>query len=220
MQCQIYGNYFCGKLQTNYVVVMKGLTGANNLFFGNRVYGKRPLYLVSIDDCMVLGNSIFGLAVGEDTTSFGLMFYRQDEPSGYPERNLVQNNIIVLDGTGKHADEIPYCILVGEAENNIFDYNLYYPCNGAKLAKISGDECLTLSALQAKWASESATQFGKYNDAHSDVGDPLFVDAANGDFRLRYPSPAKAKGYPPYRDIGAEQRQGNCHGLLTVGAGE
>ncbi len=48
--------------------------------------------------------------------------------------------------------------------------------------------------------------------------DPGFVDAANGDYRLRSISPAIGRAWPS-GDIGAEQRPGNNHGLLRMGAG-
>jgi len=37
--------------------------------------------------------------------------------------------------------------------------------------------------------------------------DPGFVDPDNGDYRLRYDSPARGKGWPAYLDIGALQRR-------------
>ncbi len=48
--------------------------------------------------------------------------------------------------------------------------------------------------------------------------DPKFVDPANGDYRLRSISPAIGRAWPS-GDIGAEQRPGNHHGLLRMGAG-
>jgi len=48
--------------------------------------------------------------------------------------------------------------------------------------------------------------------------DPAFVDPANGDYRLRSISPAIDRALRS-GDIGAEQRPGNHHGLLRMGAG-
>ncbi len=48
--------------------------------------------------------------------------------------------------------------------------------------------------------------------------DPKFVDPVNGDYRLRSISPAIDRALRS-GDIGAEQRPGNHHGLLRMGAG-
>lgn len=72
------------------------------------------------------------------------------------------------------------------------DYNLYYLVGGGPL-KLVGVESQTFEQWRAKGY-----------DQHSVVSDPLFVDPAAGDYRLKPESPALALGFKPipYERIG------------------
>jgi hypothetical protein len=65
----------------------------------------------------------------------------------------------------------------------VFDRNLYW--NGSGAPVLFGDK--TLPQWQA---------LGQ--DQHSEVADPLFVDPAQGDFRLWTDSPAEKIGFEPW----------------------
>ncbi|MBI3923450.1 MAG: right-handed parallel beta-helix repeat-containing protein, partial [Armatimonadetes bacterium] len=69
------------------------------------------------------------------------------------------------------------------------DRNLFY-------ATGSGDPLVLKDVPFSKWAAKDTAEEAGY-DAHSLVADPLFVDAANGDYRLKPESPAFALGFRP-----------------------
>lgn len=99
------------------------------------------------------------------------------------------NNIVYTENDGTVIDSESF--LVGNAE---VDHNLYYNPNTTRLT----------------FAGKSWTSWRKdYGyDKNSQVGDPLFVDAANRDFRLKPKSPALAMGFEPFdvSDVGPRPR--------------
>jgi hypothetical protein len=123
----------------------------------------------------------------------------------YGRQNTIRNNIFALGngrqiGRGRLEKHNSFVM-----ERNIFyygagalisgrridagrftlDYNLYYNFAGEPVQ--FGREQLTL----AQWRQQSG------QDMHSIVADPLFVDAANGNFALKPDSPALELGFQP-----------------------
>jgi len=100
-----------------------------------------------------------------------------------PTNNIIKNNIVSNSTENLIRDE------TGESTNTL-DYNCYYP-NGDDLFRWDNTYYDTFSAYQ--------TASGQ--DSHSINSDPLFVDAANGDFRLQSGSPCINAG----TDVGLTQ---------------
>jgi len=147
-----------------------------------------------------------GLGIGHDEGSCNMLIeknlvYRCQAPWGfsYESRDItVQNNILAC-GTQKqligYSGEYPHQFTFrhnlvyytqGELGSSFtrsqsrFDYNLY--CRSGDGPVMFGDKTF------AQWQTTG-------QDSHSVVADPLFVDPAHGDFRLRPGSPAAKIGF-------------------------
>jgi hypothetical protein len=127
-------------------------------------------------------------------------------PVGSPRNNRVENNIFI-ESSGNQIDlrmggsgnrflrnivyyTNPQAMLLAARSNADqaiaeCDYNLYWPAGGQEL-RVRGIG----SASYADWQKLGF-------DRHSVIADPLFVDAKNGDFRLRPESPAFKLGFRP-----------------------
>ena len=82
---------------------------------------------------------------------------------------------------------------------NPFDGNVYWPGQG---------NAWRIQNRHVKNGAWSAWQAAG-QDVHSVVADPLFVDAAHGDYRLKAESPAFARGFKdlPYAEMGLRRTQ-------------
>ena len=125
-------------------------------------------------------------------------------PVGNPKNNLVENNIFV-SSSGNQFD------LRMSGNNNRFLRNVIYytdpqamllAANGA--TKQSVAECDHNIYFLATGQEPQVRGIGSLNDwkklgfdQHSLVADPLFVDARNGDYRLRLESPAFTLRFQP-----------------------
>ncbi|MDF2924133.1 MAG: Ig domain protein group 2 domain protein [Paenibacillaceae bacterium] len=106
--------------------------------------------------------------------------------------DIPENNFNTSTATGRLLKELGSPVEERFAES---DYNLYYNSANKYLPKVAG---VNLSSLEDWLAWENR----KY-DQHSLFGhDPLFMDPANGDYRLRYDSPAHSLGF---RDIAVQE---------------
>ncbi|MCH5375727.1 MAG: right-handed parallel beta-helix repeat-containing protein, partial [Planctomycetes bacterium] len=118
----------------------------------------------------------------------------------YGRDNIVRNNILALGGKGQlqRCREDKPCHYI--AEGNIVYGDIEQMLGGVWK---SGDWVLRRNLY---WSTSGEPRFtdmdfatwqAKGNDAGSIVADPLFVDAANDDFRLRPDSPALKLGFQP-----------------------
>jgi len=93
--------------------------------------------------------------------------------SGYSENSLIKNNIIHFSGTEQIIR------VTSTAVSTTIDENCYY----------STDYTSAFYWVSSWYSTFAAWQAASSQDAHSIAADPLFVDAAGGDFRLQSSSP-------------------------------
>ena len=102
--------------------------------------------------------------------------------------NIFQYNIVYLDGSGTPFRDVAEW----QSYDKIIDYNIYWRADGEPITFLSfpWEQWREKEGLKDIWYSARM-------DAHSRMTDPLFVDAAGRDFRLRPDSPALAMGFRP-----------------------
>jgi hypothetical protein len=121
------------------------------------------------------------------------------------ERNVVRNNILAFPGTGHVRRGLENnCI-----ESPAFDRNIFIGRHGAPFSAKWQNPSTFRSERNVFWDTEHAPEqwiMGGYTweqwrkrgvDAQSVAADPLFVDAAGRDFRLKPGSPALTLGFEP-----------------------
>lgn len=164
-----------------------------------------------VADYMTHGIYLDNAASGFTVTNNIVLRVGQGNLAGAGSRNLVENNIFLANS--RHH---PQLIIGGQTaggytlRRNILgwsnwqvswlngqknpgvlmsDYNLFY-----NMGSIPGYSATTTAPPSGK--AQSLDEWRKDGqDVHSVVADPLFVDVANGDFRLKPQSPALALGF-------------------------
>ena len=108
----------------------------------------------------------------------------------------VKNNIFYYPDQGVGAAATAWDV---NLEANPFDDNVYWPGPG------NAWRIRNRHVKNGAWSEWQAAG----QDVHSVVADPLFVDAAHGDYRLRPESPALTRGFKelPYAEIGLQRTE-------------
>ena len=146
-------------------------------------YGFLPAAGGGVIGCVAVANTSEGIAAGGSLTG------------------PIMNNTIVGTGSGEDVGmNLPgFSVIVA---NNLL-YNLGTGIKG----RSSVDQVANIALCNGFFSVD--TPRTNFPAGRGDVigADPGFIDAANGDYRLRYDSPARGKGWPVYADIGALQRR-------------
>jgi hypothetical protein len=138
----------------------------------------------------VVQNNIFAMNGEAQMTRYG------DPPKSEDTNcSVIQNNIFYWNG-GRLFREKRW-----ENYRMVFDYNLYFDASGAPVTFLG----MSLDEWRKKGAIDELQTQGL--DAHSLVADPLFVNAEQGDFRLKPASPALKLGFSPIDREGVGPRR-------------
>jgi hypothetical protein len=98
-----------------------------------------------------------------------------------PDGNTVRDNAMVADGASV------FCLADGSfgAADTVCDNNQYFATNSGALADLNSDtSATTVANLQTIWQANGYGEntICEINDTNSVLGDPGFIDPANGDF--------------------------------------
>ncbi|HUT94474.1 MAG TPA: right-handed parallel beta-helix repeat-containing protein, partial [Thermoguttaceae bacterium] len=118
----------------------------------------------------------------------------------YGKDNIVRNNVLALGGKGQlqRCREDKPCHYI--AEGNVVFGDIEQMLGGVWKSgdwKVGGNVYWSTAGEPRFTDMDFAAWKTKGNDVGSIVADPLFVDAANDDFRLRPDSPALKLGFKP-----------------------
>jgi hypothetical protein len=150
----------------------------DNLVYKNAkaglVFGGYSAEVGRVENCTFVNNTV----AGNDTlnTGNGQLWIQ------WASNNVVTNNIFTASANG---------VLIGSFDagsnvNNILDHNLYFAVGGADNATFN-------------WNGATLSRFADFRsatgeDADSVFGNPLFVNAAKGNYQLQSTSPAHGAG--------------------------
>ncbi len=174
----VYGGVFRNNIvngsSCNFVLVLKVNPGTQVL--DNIVIGGTSETFISrgSSNCVIKNNIFYG----------GLIAAHLDQISTFDgELGTFTNNILYPINTGGDAK----CLYVDDVDikNWYVDYNCYWgESSGTVYPMFSDGANKTWEQLNTWWGTYG-TEVGRiFNDDNSVNADPLFVDAANGDFRL------------------------------------
>jgi cysteine-rich repeat protein len=160
-------------------IAVTGVSVRDNVLYANDkaglAFGGFASSVGRVRDCRFTNNTV----AGNDTLGSGFaQLWIQ-----FAEDNLVENNVFVATDANRVVDS--------DAGNtgNLLDYNLWWTPSGAPPTFVwNGTEYATFADYRAATG----------DDPHSLVADPLFADAAAGDFHVGASSPAVNAGDPAF----------------------
>ena len=154
-------------------------TVSNNIIWGiNGSYGNQVLYTKGVG--AKIYNNILIIPPGKSNAIriFAMAGERNDD------LEFTRNIVYFKSNQGAIYDHASW----SDNQVRVSDYNLYW--------KPKGDFVWSTGKLSLTFDEWRRLLNGKY-DQHSVFADPLFVDLANGDFRLKPESPALKLGFQP-----------------------
>jgi len=185
---EIWGNVLTGG---NYGLVVKADYAHVH---HNAMIGGTPLLLKGAKHCTVHHCTAVG------TAGHGALEWEVQPDLGSGAVNAEYNNVhdCVFVATGENT----YAVydVSGNHQGNRLDRNIYWSSGGAGIAYLNGAERNTIAEIRAAWDSWNeavplnGTTYGlafAENDDNSSVADPLLVNAAAGDLRIKLNSPAR-----------------------------
>jgi hypothetical protein len=161
-------------------IITSGVIVRDNAVFANEkvgiVFGGFRASVGRVKNCQFLNNTVYkNDTLGEGLGELWIQF---------AEDNQVRNNVFYST-----AQNVLVYSENGNV-NNSLDYNLWYAEAGAGSA--------TFVWQNTEYTGFAAYQAGSGQDAHSAFGNPLFTDAANGDFHVAATSAAVNRGDPAF----------------------
>ncbi len=134
---------------------------------------------------------------------FGALHWKNNQDATYSEWNVITDNI--FDASQAPSDGYAIANDNTGHRDNIIDRNLYVSSPAGRLGRLQNANQDTIAAIRSVWKALSGSLVT--NDDESAVGDPLAVDAAGGDLRLRFGTPCAGTEGTLWRDRGAWQRR-------------
>lgn len=206
---EVWGNVLTGG---NYGLVVKADYAHVH---HNTMIGRTPLLLKGAKRCAVHHCTAVGTAVGPAPHGALEWEVQSDLGSGAAnaEYNSVHDCIFVATGASTYA----VYDVSSNHQGNRLDRNIYWSSGGAGIAYLNDGEANTIEDIRAAWDSWdetvalNGTTYGlafAENDDNSSVIDPLLVNAATGDLRIKLNSPARGTQNPTTPDLSAWNTKG------------
>lgn len=167
------------------VVKSQGCVIANNVGgTDNQVSThQRGILLKGAADCFVFNNTMV-LSTTDAGASTGALEWETDTGPKPGGPNIIRNNVFVADGGFCLSD------VSGDNDENLFDRNVYHTVGTGRVARLEATAFDDLDDARGKWATYGENSILVENDGQSVQADPMFMNPAGRDYRVRPGSPA------------------------------